>query len=120
MTRTDAAYELTRRARTAIVVSRVTDTSSNPQTGLKTPVIATTTVRNAAIEPTKYGKLLRADAVQQRIGKTTVIMWTGDLDFTELTTEDFITITSSSKKLQVIESSVEGTSFVVTCEEIGK
>ena len=120
MTRQDAAYEITRRARKAVVVTRVTDTSSDPETGLKTPVIALTIVRNTKIEPTRYTQLLRSDATNQRIGSTTIIMWTKDLDFTELTTADHITVTATGKKFEVIESSVEDTTFMVTVEEIGK
>lgn len=120
MIRQDAAYAITRRAAIAIVVTRVTDTASDPETGIKTPVSVTTSVRNTEIEPTRYTKLLRAEAVSQRIGSTTVIMWTKDLDFTELTTADHITVTATGKKLEVISSFVEDTTFMVTVEEVSK
>ena len=120
MTRTDAAYQMTRRSSIGVTVNRTTDTTSNPLTGTKTPTIVSTVVQNAVIEPTKYTKLLRAEATGQRIGTTTVIMWTGDLDFTELTDQDEIVITSNGKKLQVIGSSVEDTTFIVTVQEFSK
>ena len=120
MTVEDAAYAKTRRRGTTGTVTRVTGITTNADSGARVPTTVETTVRWMVKEPTQYSRLLRAEAVQQRIGLTSFTMWFPDVSaaFTELSTEDWITF--GGKKYEVMTSTLEDTSFIVTANEIAK
>jgi len=69
-------------------------------------------------EPTKYSRVLRANAVEGNIGDTTFIMWTGDTKrkFDRLDGEDFITY--EGERYDVVTFVVEDTSVVVTAKQV--
>lgn len=115
---TDAAYALTRREGSSGVVTRVTgDGSFNPETFEVAPTTTTTTVRWLYKEPTKYSRFVRGQATKQDVGQTTFIMWTKDVDFTNLDPDDFIT--QDGVNYQVRTTTIEDkTSFVVTADEV--
>jgi hypothetical protein len=71
-------------------------------------------------EHTQYSRLLRAEATQQRVGQVTFVMWLKDVEsvFTELQAEDYITF--GGKRYDVVTSTVEDTSFVVTATEYSR
>jgi hypothetical protein len=114
------AYDVTRRDGQRVVITRETDVTSDPKTGIKTPVNETTNVRWAVVESTQYRRFLRADATKQTIGSTTVIMWTKDVAFTFLDDNAFITVTDGGQRLDVVAAWIEEDSFIATCEEYKK
>ena len=116
MIRPDGAYELTRRRGEQVTVTRVTSTAPNPLSGLKNATTVDTIVRWAVHMPTEYSRIFRAEATQQRIGASQFIMWTGDLDFTSLTQDDYITI--GDDRYEVISSVIEDTAFIVTANQV--
>lgn len=115
---TDGAYALTRRRGTTASVTRVTAATANAETGAITQTEVTTTHRWVAKEPTRYGRLYRANATQQDIGDTTFIFWLTDVaaNFSKLTQEDYIT--QGDIRYEVVTSTVEETALVVTCREM--
>jgi hypothetical protein len=112
----DAAYALTRRRGLPAVVSRVTNSTANAETGAITDTVTSTTVRRVVKEPTRYGRLYRANATQQDIGETTFIFWLEDISFTKLDQEDYIT--QDGIRYDVVTSAVEETALVVTAREM--
>lgn len=114
----DAAYALTRReGSTGSVIRTTGDGSINPQTGDVTASETTTTVRWLYKEPTAYRRLMRAKAVQQDIGATTFIIWTGDVSFTKLDPDD--RIVKDGVTYHVMTSTLEDeTSLVITANEV--
>ena len=112
--RTDGAYALTRRRGESATVTRLTGFSADPETGNKTPVEATTTVRWMFKQPTQSYILYRAEQTQTQVGDTTFIMWLRDVkaDFTKLTKQDKITY--GGVDYQPITSVVEDQGLVVT------
>lgn len=117
MARPDGVYALTRRRGSTGVVKRLTGTSANPQTGVRTDTYTDTTVRFMQKGATQFSRLFRAQQTQQRIGDTTFVIWLPDVEaiFTELTTEDQITY--GGKTYEVLTSDVEDTALVITARE---
>lgn len=113
----DGGYALTRRRGRPGVVSRVTATVADPETGEKTETVVSATYRWVVKQPTQYHRLIRAEAVQQRIGDTTFIFWIKDVeaDFTTIRQEDWITF--DGRRYEVVSSVIEDTAFVVTAKE---
>lgn len=113
----DGAYALTRRRGKQATVSRLTSTSANSESGAQTNVYTTTTVRWVAKQPTQYHRLIRAEAVQQRVGETTFFFWLKDVEavFTTLRQEDYITY--EGHRYEVVSAVVEDTALVVTGRE---
>lgn len=112
----DAAYALTRRRGRTAEVHRVTDSTSDPETGDVTDTVDVTTVRWVAKEPTRYGRLYRANATQQDVGETTFIFWLEDISFTKLDQEDWII--QDDIRYDVVTSTVEETALVITAREM--
>ena len=117
MTRTDGAYNLTRRRGRSATVTRLTSSTADPETGVKTPCEDTTTVRWMFKQPTAYHRLYRSEMTQQRVGDTTFIMWLPDVkeEFTSLRQEDIITWDGT--RYEVVSSGIEDNAFVVTARE---
>lgn len=109
----DAVYARTRRGQTATVTQQ-TGNTYNRTTGENTPTTVVTVVRWVGKEPTKYSRLIRATASEQRIGETTFVFWLRDIQavFTELDTEDFITY--AGKRYDVVSSEEFETGLVIT------
>lgn len=113
----DAIYARTRRGRVS-TVTRQTGNTYNRTSGENTPTIVVTTVRWTLKEPTKYSRLLRGAATQQRLGETTFVFWLRDIQtvFTSLDTEDFITY--ENVRYDVVTSEIFQTGLVVTATEL--
>jgi hypothetical protein len=112
----DVGYSLTRRLGHPVTVVRVPATAVNPRTGLRDMTTLLTNVRNVVKEPTAYSRLIKANAVQQTVGATTFLFWVTDVPFTRLEAEDYIIV--DDVKFQVVTSSLENTTLVVTADEI--
>jgi hypothetical protein len=70
------------------------------------------------VEPVQYTRLIRAQATQQDIGQTQITVWTKDVSFTKVSQEDHIT--HNGIRYEVVGYTIEGTSFVITANEIQK
>jgi len=116
----DAIYAATRRNGKSTTVTQVTGNTYNRTSGVNTPTTVVTTVRWVTKEPTKYSRLIRATASQQRIGETTFVFLFKDIknDFTELDTEDFITF--EGVRYDVVSSELFKTGLVVTANQINR
>lgn len=113
----DPVYLQTRRLGIRATVVQVTSVSANPETGVRTQTDTLTNVRNVVKEPTAYSRLIRSQATQQDIGSTTFIFWTRDIpSITRLEVEDYIVC--GGVKYQVVTSSLEYNSLVITAKEI--
>ena len=117
----DGAYALTRRRGKSGTVSRLTNSSANPKTGLKSDTVVATTVRWLFKQQTQFSRLYRASMTQQNVGDTTFVMWLPDVEsvfstlFTELRPED--TITYEGSTYSVVSSSIEDNALIVTARE---
>ncbi len=111
-------YAATRRRGRSAVVTQQTGNTYDRASGANTPTTVVTTVRWVAKEPTKYSRLIRATASQQRIGDTTFVFWLRDIQavFTELDTEDFITYLG--ERYDVVTSEIFETGLVVTATRL--
>jgi hypothetical protein len=112
----DVAYSLTRKRGLPATVVRVIGTTANPETGERDMNTETYNIRLVVKEHTSYNRLIKAKMAQLDIGQTMFIFWVRDLPFTTLNTEDYII--RDGEKFQVVTSSVEGTSFVVTAKQV--
>ena len=112
------AYALTRAKGSTGTVTRLTGNTFNSTTGTHTDTEVTTTVRWLVKEHTRYSRLLRASATQQKIGETTFLIYLPDVDsvFTELDAEDYIT--QGGKRYEVVSSETFPDSIVVTATEV--
>lgn len=117
----DAAYALTRREGTQGTVTVFSDAGYNfdEETGAETGGETVHTVRFMVKDPTKYSRILRANAVEGNIGETTFVMWLTDVKskFTRLDGEDFITF--NGERYDVVTFTIEDkTSIVVTANQV--
>ena len=112
----DVAYSLTRRKGRRVTVVQVNGITANPETGERTMDTTVTNVRLVVKEPTSYGRLIKAQCAQQDSGETTFIFWSRDVDFTRLDVEDYIIC--NMVKHQVVTSSLEDTTLIVTAKEV--
>jgi len=114
----DVAYAVTRRRGEAGSITRRTgEASVDPETGDVAGVTSTTTVRWLVKEPTKYSRIVRAQAAQQDIGQTTFILWSKDVTFAKVDNEDFVTF--GGINYHVKSSTIEnGTAFIITADEV--
>lgn len=117
MSRADGVYALTRRRGLSGTARRLTDTTADPRTGVRSDTTVDTTVRYMVKQETTFSRLFRAQQTQQRVGEATFVIWIPDVDsvFTELTQEDRIIY--QGKTYEVWSSSVEDTALVVTARE---
>lgn len=117
----DAAYALTRREGTPGTVSVFSDAGYdfNEETGGETGGETIHTIRFIAKEPTKYSRIIRANAVEGSVGQTTFVMWLNDtrLKFARLDGEDFITF--EDDRYDVVSFTIEDkTAVVVTANQV--
>jgi len=117
----DAAYALTRREGTQGTVTVFSDAGYNfdEETGGETGGEVIHTVRFMVKDPTKYSRIIRANAVEGNIGETTFVMWLNDVKakFTRLDGEDFITF--EDERYDVVSFTIENkTSVVVTADQV--
>jgi len=117
----DVAYALTRRDGEPGTVTTFSDASYNfdEETGEETGGEIVHTIRFMVKEPTKYSRILRANAVEGNIGQTTFVMWEKDTKskFTRLDGEDFITF--GDERYDVVSFSIEDkTAVVVTANQV--
>lgn len=116
MTCPDSGYSLTRRKGSRATVVQLTSTAANPQTGEREMNIVVTNVRWVVKETTSYGRIYRAQSVQQDVGSTTFLMWVKDTPFDYLRPEDYIIF--DGLKYQVVTSALEDTTLVITAREV--
>lgn len=119
----DAAYALTRREGTPGTVSVFSDAGYDfdEATGEETGGETIHAVRFMVKDPTKYSRIIRANAVEGNIGETTFVMWLNDVKakFTRLDGEDFIMF--NDERYDVVTFTLEDrTSVVVTANQVVK
>jgi len=113
----DAAYSLTRRKGIPVTIVDIHGVTADPKLGTRVEDKTPTVIRLVVKEPTSYARLIRAQAAQQDIGETTFIFWIGDISsIPRLTTEDYLI--ADNAKFQVVSTSVEDTSYIVTAKEV--
>jgi hypothetical protein len=117
----DAAYAATRREGKQATVTTFSDAGYNfdEETGIETGGETVHTIRFMVKEPTKYKRIIRANAVEGNIGQTTFLMWVTDTKgkFTRLDGEDFITF--EGERYDVVSFSIEDkTAVVVTANQV--
>lgn len=114
----DPIYAGTRRTGKTATVTQLTGNAYDRPSGENTSTTIVTTVRWVAKEPTKYSRLLRGTATQQRVGETTFVFWLRDIKavFTSLDTEDFITY--EGDRYDVVNSEIFKTGLVVTATQL--
>lgn len=117
----DAAYALTRREGKQGTVTKFSDAgySFDPKTGDETGGETVHTIRFIAKEPTKYSRIIRANAAEGNIGQTTFVMWRNDTKskFSRLDGEDFITF--EGERYDVVTFAIEAnTAVIVTANQV--
>lgn len=121
MSGVDAAYALTRREGKAGTVTVFSDSgySFDEETGAETGGETTHSIRFIAKEPTKYKRLIVANAVEGNIGATTFVMWLNDTKalFTRLDGEDYITFEGERYEVQTFAIE-DKTAVVVTANQV--
>ena len=90
--RASPAYRLTRRRGKTGTIKRLTGGSVNDDNLTRTDTFTDTVVRYLFMGETRYGRLVRAEAAQQRVGDVTFVIYLRDVEaiFTSLQTEDRI------------------------------
>ncbi len=112
----DTAYAITRRKGRRLTVSLQGTSTADPETLERTEARVVVNLRRVVVEPTKYARLMRAKAVAQDIGETTLIFWRKDITFDRVTPEDYAII--DGKRYNFIESTIEDTGLVATAREV--
>ena len=116
----DAAYALTRRrGKTAtVVVCDGVAYTFNVETGAQGGGETAYTVRWVVKDPTRYSRVLRAQACEGNIGETTFTMWLPDVRqmFTRLDGEDYVIF--ENVRYGVVSFEIEDrTSVIVTATQ---
>ena len=112
----DTAYAITRRDGQRVTVSLQGTTTANPETLERTEARVVSNIRFVKVEPTKYTRIVRAKAVTQDVGETTLIFWRKDIAFDRVTPEDYAIV--DGKRYNFVESTIEGTGLVATANEV--
>lgn len=124
MSKPDGVYATTRRRGKQGTINKLTGTTADPKTGIRTDVVSTTTVRWMVKEPTAHSRIIRAEAVQTQIGETTFVCWTKDATVAALIAaggvdqEDWVTF--EGRRYEVVSSTVEDTGLIITARETVK
>lgn len=112
----DVGYSLTRREGHPATVVVTGATVTTPETGEREMATTTYNLQCVAKAHMTYSRLLAAQAAQRDVGDTQFVIWTGDVPFTRLKTEDYII--QSGDKYQVVTSELFGTAIVVTARHV--
>lgn len=111
----DTAYAITRRKGRRVTVSLQGESTANPETLERTESRVVRNIRYVHVEPTKYSRIVRAKAVSQDVGQTTLIFWLKDIAFDRVTPEDYAII--DGKRYNFVESTIEETGLIATANE---
>ena len=111
MTRTSPAYSITRRHGKTGTIRQLTSATVDDDNLTRTDGWTDTTIRYLYMGETRYSRLLRQEATQQRIGDVQFLIYLKDVTFTALQTEDRIVY--QGKTYEVTHSEVWDDGLVV-------
>lgn len=112
----DTAYAVTRRKGRRVTVSLQGTSTADPETLERSEARVVFNIRRVHVEPTKHARIVRAKAVSQDVGETTLIFWRKDITFDRVTSEDYAII--DGKRYNFIESTIEDTGLIATAREV--
>jgi hypothetical protein len=112
--RTSPAYAITRRRGKSGTIRRLTGGTVDDDNLTRSDVFTDTVVRYLYKGDTRYSRLVRAEAAQQRVGDVTFIICLKDVEavFTSLQTEDRIVF--QGQTFEVVSSGIQDDGLVVT------
>lgn len=114
-------YALTRRRGKSGTLTQVTEKTSVPETGVRTPTTFEHTIRFLFKTQTRNSRIYSARAVNQDVGETTFLIWHKDitLDATKtlIDSEDYITL--DSKRYNILTADFEDSEgWMITANQI--
>jgi len=110
--RQSPAYAITRRRGKVGTIKRLTGTTTDDDNLTRSDVTTDTVVRNMYKGETRYSRLLRGEATQQRVGDVTFVVYLKDVDFTSVQTEDKVEY--QGQTFEVVSSQIQDDGLVIT------
>lgn len=112
----NTGYSFTRRHGKPGSIVRLINSSVNVDTGERVTTDHVTNLMYLARTPTSINRIVAANSAQRTVGETTFTIWTRDVDFRELNTDDHFV--QDGLKYQVVSSEVNEDCLVCTAKHI--